>query len=59
LSRPFWGVAILLGNIVPLLLLTMMDGMAGIVALAAVLSLIGLLAYEHIWIIAGQAVPLS
>jgi Fe-S-cluster-containing dehydrogenase component/formate-dependent nitrite reductase membrane component NrfD len=59
LSRPFWGVAILLGNIVPLLLLTMMDGMAGIVALAAVLSLIGLLAYEHIWIVAGQAVPLS
>jgi hypothetical protein len=26
---------------------------------AGVLSLIGLLVYEHLWLMAGQAVPLS
>lgn len=58
LSRPFWAVAILLGNVVPLLLVAA-GGAASVAALAAVLSLIGLLAYEHIWIVAGQSVPLS
>jgi formate-dependent nitrite reductase membrane component NrfD len=59
LGRPFWGGVMVLGNLVPILLLVALGGSTGATALAAGFSLIGLLAYEHIWIVAGQSVPLS
>ncbi|MCG8606959.1 polysulfide reductase NrfD [bacterium] len=53
----FWIGSILGGNIIPLILL----GFAGLglVSLAGVLVLIGILITEHIWVRAPQLIPLS
>jgi formate-dependent nitrite reductase membrane component NrfD len=59
LSKPFWGLAILMGNVIPIALVLAFGTMPGVIALAAGLSLLGLLAYEHIWVVAGQWAPLS
>jgi Fe-S-cluster-containing dehydrogenase component/formate-dependent nitrite reductase membrane component NrfD len=56
----FWGLAVVAGTIVPLIALV--AGLAGVGAVAtaaALLSLGGILAWEHVWVQAGQAVPLS
>lgn len=56
----FWGGAVILGIIVPLLALaTGAAQFPGLAALAALLALAGLFLWEHIWVQAGQAVPLS
>jgi Fe-S-cluster-containing dehydrogenase component/formate-dependent nitrite reductase membrane component NrfD len=59
-AKCFWGVVVVVGHAVPLLLLVLVPGSVLMVSLVAgVLSLIGLLVYEHLWLMAGQAVPLS
>lgn len=59
-SRAFWGLVIGVGHVLPVLLLALIPGTAMIVtALAGVGALIGLLVFEHIWVLAGQAAPLS
>ena len=59
-SKLFWGVAVGLGHIVPLLLLGLIPGAPlSVSVVAGMCSLIGLLVFEHIWVIAGQSVPLS
>lgn len=59
-AKLFWGVVVVVGHAVPLLLLALVPGTSVVVSLVAgVLSLIGLLVYEHLWLMAGQAVPLS
>jgi Fe-S-cluster-containing dehydrogenase component/formate-dependent nitrite reductase membrane component NrfD len=56
----FWGGAVVLGVIVPLLALASGSAQGGVVtALVSLLALGGLLLWEHIWVQAGQAVPLS
>lgn len=50
----FWIVAVILGMILPVVLLCI-----DYPWLAAILALIGLWRYEHIWVVAGQVVPLS
>ena len=55
----FWGVAIAAGGVVPLLLITTAGLSAPIVASSAVLALAGGVAWEYIWVEAGQSVPLS
>ncbi len=55
----FWIGAILFGNVFPLMLLIFAGGFAPAVVVAAMAGLIGLLIFEHIWVIAGQSVPLS
>ncbi|MBM4297025.1 MAG: hypothetical protein FJ143_04725, partial [Deltaproteobacteria bacterium] len=59
LSKPFWIFAIALGIIAPMIL--MLWPVSSIVpnVIAALLVLFGLWFYEHLWIKAGQAVPLS
>jgi formate-dependent nitrite reductase membrane component NrfD len=59
LSKPFWLCAIGLGIVVPiaLVLWPLSSVIPNIVA--AVLVLFGFWYYEHLWIKAGQAVPLS
>jgi formate-dependent nitrite reductase membrane component NrfD len=52
--KGFWGGVVSLGHIVPLVLL-----LVGLPLPAALLALGGLALYEHYFIIAGQAVPLS
>jgi Fe-S-cluster-containing dehydrogenase component/formate-dependent nitrite reductase membrane component NrfD len=59
-SSAFWGVVVVLGHAVPVLLLALVPGAPiGISFLASCCALMGLLAFEHIWLMAGQAVPLS
>lgn len=58
--KMFWGGAVIIGLIMPLLALT--SGAATYPALAILTSLsalAGLFLWEHIWVQAGQAVPLS
>ena len=56
-ARAFWFGSIGIGHIVPLLLLAVAWSGAG--ALAALLSLVGLYVYEHIFVMAPQEVPNS
>lgn len=59
-SKPFWGGVVVVGHLIPILLLALIPGTAVLVScIAAVVALIGLLIFEHIWLLAGQAVPLS
>jgi formate-dependent nitrite reductase membrane component NrfD len=59
LRTPFWLFAVGLGLVIPMgLILWPLGSMIPIVA-AAFLALFGLWMYEHLWIKAGQAVPLS
>jgi len=58
-ARAFWGGAVALGGIVPLLLL--LTGGPGriVTGLASVLALAGLLIFEWCFVMAGQSVPNS
>src|SRR5512143_3593275 len=59
LRKQFWILAITVGVLVPIgLLIGAGETIWGTLA-AAVLALFGLWMYEHLWIKAGQAVPLS
>jgi Fe-S-cluster-containing dehydrogenase component/formate-dependent nitrite reductase membrane component NrfD len=58
-ARLFWGVAIVGGGVVPLVVLVALGGSAPIAAVAALLALAGSFAWEYIWVEAGQSVPLS
>jgi formate-dependent nitrite reductase membrane component NrfD len=55
----FWGGAIVAGGVVPLALLWFAPGSYAVVALASVLALAGLFAFEWCFIMAGQSVPNS
>jgi formate-dependent nitrite reductase membrane component NrfD len=55
----FWGGAIVLGGIVPLLLLWVGEPNRIAVGLASVLALAGLLIFEWCFVMAGQSVPNS
>jgi Ni/Fe-hydrogenase subunit HybB-like protein len=62
-ARAFWGGAVVLGGIVPLLLL-LIGPMVGApnriaVGVASVLALAGLLIFEWCFVMAGQSVPNS
>jgi formate-dependent nitrite reductase membrane component NrfD len=59
-SKLFWGGAVAGGTIMPIILLA--TGLASfdfVGLLTALLALGGLFLWEHIWVQAGQAVPLS
>ena len=59
-SRLFWGMVIGVGHVLPVLLLALIPGAPmGATFLAGLGALAGLLVFEHIWLIAGQTVPLS
>ncbi|MFY9557425.1 MAG: NrfD/PsrC family molybdoenzyme membrane anchor subunit, partial [Blastocatellia bacterium] len=58
--KMFWGGAVILGVILPLL--TLLSGAAEyqtLAILASLFALAGLFLWEYIWVQAGQAVPLS
>ena len=62
--RPiFWGLFMALGSLLPLALLSVAliipELQSILLLLAGVCALIGLFAYEHCFVVAGQAVPLS
>ena len=59
-AKPFWGGVVGLGHILPLVLLALIPGVSiGFSCAAGLFALAGLLVFEHIWIMAGQAMPLS
>ncbi|MEE8303515.1 MAG: NrfD/PsrC family molybdoenzyme membrane anchor subunit, partial [Candidatus Tectomicrobia bacterium] len=59
-ARLFWGGVVGLGHVLPVLLLAVIPGVPiGITLLAGIVALAGLLMFEHVWLIAGQSVPLS
>ncbi|RMF85761.1 MAG: 4Fe-4S ferredoxin [Nitrospinota bacterium] len=55
----FWGGVVLGGSLLPLLLLGLIGTTSLIAFLSGVLALAGLLAFEQVWVLAGQSVPLS
>lgn len=58
--KMFWGGTVIIGLIMPLLALTSGGAQSQAVAILTSLSaLVGLFLWEHIWVQAGQAVPLS
>ncbi len=58
--KMFWGGTVIIGLIMPLLALTSGGAQSQAVAILTSLSaLAGLFLWEHIWVQAGQAVPLS
>jgi len=57
-SRRFWGVAIVLGNLIPVAML-LLGVSPAITAVAAALILIGIYQTEHIWVEAPQRIALS
>ena len=59
LSKQFWILAIAAGVVLPFALLIWASEFVWGAIAAAVLALFGLWMYEHLWIKAGQAVPLS
>jgi len=58
-ARAFWGGAVVLGGIVPLVLLLVGEPNRIAVGLASVLALVGLLIFEWCFVTAGQSVPNS
>ncbi|MBM3225735.1 MAG: 4Fe-4S ferredoxin, partial [Candidatus Tectomicrobia bacterium] len=59
-SRFFWGLVVVLGHVVPILLLALIPGAPiGVTLVAGLCALTGLLVFEHLWLMAGQSVPLS
>jgi formate-dependent nitrite reductase membrane component NrfD len=57
--RLFWIGALGLGGVAPVLLAAIAGGSLPVLAAAAVVALAGGLAWEYIWVEAGQAVPNS
>ena len=58
--RQFWGGAVLIGHLVPLLLLMVPAPFAAwLGALAGVLALVGMFAHEHAFVMAPQELPNS
>ena len=58
-ARAFWGGAVVLGGIVPLVLLLVVGPGHMAAVLASVLVLAGLLIFEWCFVMAGQSVPNS
>ena len=59
-KKPFWAGAIVIGTLVPLLMVVVGAAESWpLTALVSLCALAGVLVWEHIWVQAGQAVPLS
>jgi len=57
-KKQFWGIVLFLGNILPLILLVI-SPVGGMVFLSAVLVLIGIAFWMHLWVTVPQLIPLS
>ncbi len=58
--KMFWGGAVIIGILVPLIGLASGAAQTGLIlAVVSLFALVGLFLWEHIWVQAGQAVPLS
>jgi formate-dependent nitrite reductase membrane component NrfD len=57
--RPFFWTGVVVGTVIPLVLLSVFSTPGPISSIGAALALVGLAAYEHAYVQAGQSVPLS
>src|SRR5207248_10828840 len=59
----FWGLFFALGSLLPITMLWIAlfipYAQSALLAFAGILALIGIFAYEHCFVVAGQVVPLS
>ena len=59
----FWGLFFVVGSLVPIVMLCIAllvpVAQPVLLALAGIIALVGLYAYEHCFVVAGQVVPLS
>lgn len=58
-KQMFWFGIILMGNVVPLVLLTFLSTHALAISIAALLVIVGIYITEHVWVEAPQRIPLS
>jgi len=63
LKDTFWGPFFLIGSIIPIAMLVIAllvpAAQPALLGLAGIFALVGLFAYEHCFVVAGQVVPLS
>jgi len=63
LKDTFWGLFFVVGSLVPIVMLCIAllvpVAQPVLLALAGIIALVGLYAYEHCFVVAGQVVPLS
>ena len=63
LQNIFWGPFFAIGTLIPLLMLVIgllaPEASLALLGIAGIFALVGLFAYEHCFVTAGQAVPLS
>ena len=63
LQNIFWGLFFAIGTLIPLLMLVIgllaPEASLALLGIAGIFALVGLFAYEHCFVTAGQAVPLS
>jgi hypothetical protein len=59
----FWGIFFALGSLLPIAMLCIAllvpAAQPALLAFAGILALVGIFAYEHCFVVAGQVVPLS
>jgi Fe-S-cluster-containing dehydrogenase component/formate-dependent nitrite reductase membrane component NrfD len=63
LREVFWGLFFIIGSVIPVVMLSVAllvpVAQPALLGVAGIVALIGLFAYEHCFVIAGQSVPLS
>jgi formate-dependent nitrite reductase membrane component NrfD len=63
LRETFWGPFLLIGSVIPLVMLCIAlfipVAEPALLGIAGIVALVGLYAYEHCFVVAGQVVPLS
>jgi Ni/Fe-hydrogenase subunit HybB-like protein len=63
LKDVFWGIFFALGSLLPIAMLCIAFlvpvAQPTLLAFAGILALVGIFAYEHCFVVAGQVVPLS
>lgn len=63
LREVFWGLFFIIGSVIPVVMLSVAllvpVAQPALLGVAGIVALVGLFAYEHCFVIAGQSVPLS
>jgi hypothetical protein len=63
LRETFWGPFFMIGSVIPIVMLSVALAVPvaepALLGIAGIVALVGLYAYEHCFVVAGQIVPLS
>ncbi|NCG57303.1 MAG: hypothetical protein GWP35_10410 [Proteobacteria bacterium] len=58
-GRLYWLGALGLGRLIPILWIVFLDSDKGLAAVPALLALLGIAVWEHLWVEAPQRLPLA